>query len=242
MFSFNMDAHMHFDLYPDRNAVLDYIEEKRSYTIAVTNLPAVYERYVCKYDKLKYTKIALGYHPELVVQYPNQMYKFEKLLDSTRYIGEIGLDYSIDDVSARQKQFTIFQEIVEKCTGKGKILSIHSRRAVPDVLRALAGFDGKVILHWYSGSIRDMAIALDRGYYFSINQQMITSKFGQNIISRLSADRILLESDAPFTKGLEKEYSLTFNDNVFGYLAQKWNTDIETAQKRVKANFAEVLK
>lgn len=151
---------MHFDLYPDRDAVLDYIEKKRSYTIAVTNLPAVYERYVGKYDKLKYTMIALGYHPELVTQYPDQMAKFEKLLDFTRYIGEIGLDYSIDDMTAREKQFTIFQEIVEKCTGKEKILSIHSRRAVSDVLKALEGFDGKIILHWYSGSIRDMETAL----------------------------------------------------------------------------------
>lgn len=233
---------MHFDLYPDRDAVLDYIEKKRSYTIAVTNLPAVYERYVGKYDKLKYTMIALGYHPELVTQYPDQMAKFEKLLDFTRYIGEIGLDYSIGDMTAREKQFTIFQEIVEKCTGKEKILSIHSRRAVSDVLKALEGFDGKIILHWYSGSIRDMETALGRGYYFSINQQMISSRSGQVVISRLPSDRILLESDAPFTKGMEKKYSVSFNDIVFDYLSQGWNIDIETAKKRVKANFAEVLR
>ena len=233
---------MHFDLYPDREAVLDYIEEKRSYTIAVTNLPAVYERYVGKYDKLKYTRIALGYHPELVTQYPDQMNKFERLLDSTRYIGEIWLDYSIGDMVAREKQFTIFQEVVEKCAGKGKILSIHSRRAVSDVLRALEGFDGKVILHWYSGSIRDIETALGRGYYFSINQQMISSRSGQVIIRRLPADRVLLESDAPFTKGMEKKYSVSFNDVVFEYLAHEWGVDIETAKKRVKANFAEMLR
>lgn len=37
MKKFNMDAHMHFDLYRNREDVLNYIEENKSYTIAVTN-------------------------------------------------------------------------------------------------------------------------------------------------------------------------------------------------------------
>ena len=43
-----MDAHMHFDLYKNRQDVLDYIEENKSYTIAVTNLPDLYRRYYTK--------------------------------------------------------------------------------------------------------------------------------------------------------------------------------------------------
>lgn len=31
MFKFNMDAHMHFDLYSNRNEILKYIEQKESY-------------------------------------------------------------------------------------------------------------------------------------------------------------------------------------------------------------------
>ena len=38
MFDFYMDAHMHFDLYDERNEILRYVEKKKSYTIAVTNL------------------------------------------------------------------------------------------------------------------------------------------------------------------------------------------------------------
>ena len=49
MNQFLMDAHMHFDLYKKREVGLSYIEENHSYTIAVTNLPELYERYYRRY-------------------------------------------------------------------------------------------------------------------------------------------------------------------------------------------------
>ena len=45
MSEFYMDLHMHFDLYKDRYNILKYIEENKSYTIAVTNLPDLYRKY-----------------------------------------------------------------------------------------------------------------------------------------------------------------------------------------------------
>ena len=45
MNKFNMDSHMHFDLYKNRQDVLNYIEENKSYTIAVTNLLDLYKKY-----------------------------------------------------------------------------------------------------------------------------------------------------------------------------------------------------
>ena len=64
-------------------------------------------------------------------------------------------------------------------------------------------------MHWYTGTLRNLEIALSRGYYFSINHQMIKSQNGRNIINRIPMDRILLESDAPFTSGLNLNYNLS---------------------------------
>ncbi|SHK78180.1 TatD family hydrolase [Hespellia stercorisuis] len=101
MADFLMDAHMHFDLYKNREEVLSYIEAHHSYTIAVTNLPELYERYYRQYADYKYIKIALGFHPELALQYENQ-----------------------------RIQKDIFNEIVQACKKReSKILSVHSRRA-----------------------------------------------------------------------------------------------------------------
>ena len=94
MFDFYMDAHMHFDLYDDRSEILRYVKQKASYTIAVTNLPQLFEKYKHQYMGNKYFQLALGFHPELVYQYSNQRMLFKELINETRFIGEIGLEKS----------------------------------------------------------------------------------------------------------------------------------------------------
>ena len=156
MMKFNMDAHTHFDLYKNRQDVLDYIEENKSYTIAVTNLPDLYRRYYTKEWNYKFIRLALGFHPELVSQYENQIEVFKEFFQSTRFIGEIGLDYSKKNEENRKKQRDVFEQIIDLCkTDDKKILTIHSRRAESDCLSILEGFKGKVILHWYTGSLHN---------------------------------------------------------------------------------------
>lgn len=242
MFDFNMDAHMHFDLYDDREKVLEYINEHNSYTIAVTNLPQLFSKYKEQYDGKKFVQFALGFHPELVSEYRDQEIIFKELVDETRFIGEIGLDFSKKSTEDVEIQVDIFNKILEWCSGKNKILSVHSRSASKKVIDMLEKFEGKVILHWYSGGIDELKRAIEQGCFFSINHQMIYSKSGRNIIMNIPVDRLLLESDAPFTKGLEENYTIDFNDIIFKYIADSYKQNIETVKKRIKANFMEVLK
>lgn len=242
MFEFSMDAHMHFDLYENRDEVLEYIESQKSYTIAVTNLPELFQKYSKKYTDKKYVKIALGFHPELVGEYKSQQSLFRELVDETRFIGEIGLDFSNTSDEEKNSQMMIFRNILSWCNDKRKILSVHSRAASKEVISILEGFSGKVILHWYSGRIVDLETALSRGYYFSINHQMFESENGRRIVKRIPVDRILIESDAPFTKGMKSKYTLDFNEKVYLYLANNYNQKMDMVKKRIKANFAEVLK
>ena len=239
MNDFCMDAHMHFDLYKNREDILSYIEKHRSYTIAVTNLPELYERYYHKYGNFKYIKIALGFHPELVYKYSKQLPLFLKYIDTTRYIGEIGLDFTVRDKDNRKKQKEIFLEIINAC--QGKIISVHSRRSESECLDVLRGFSGKVILHWYSGSICLLKEAVDMGCYFSVNQQMLLSQNGRGIVDNIPLDRILVESDAPFSKGLENEYSLFFYEKIQNYLSETRNLSQREISQIVKSNFRLVL-
>ncbi len=242
MFDFYMDAHMHFDLYDDRNEILRYIMQKKSYIIAVTNLPQLFKKYKYQYVENKYFQLALGFHPELVHQYSNQQMLFKKLLNETRFIGEIGLDYTKKSKEDVTKQTEVFEKILEWCSGNNKILSVHSRFASKKVVDMIDGFDGTVILHWYSGGITDLRRAIAQGCYFSINHQMLQSANGKNIVGNIPVDRILIESDAPFTKGLSKKYTIDFNDVIYKYIGELYNQEIDVVKKRVKANFAEVLK
>ena len=242
MNTFLMDAHMHFDLYKNRDDVLNYIERNHSYTIAMTNLPELYEKYYKEYSDYKYIRMALGFHPELVYQYKNQMITFLKYIETTRYIGEIGLDFTVRDNNNRMTQKEIFADIVRACqSATNKILSIHTRKAEKECIEILDSYSGKVIFHWYSGSLDLLKIAIEKSYYFSINQQMLLNKSGRDIINSIPIERILIESDAPFSVGLEDEYNLFFNQKVYDYLSETKNISQEDVKGMIMNNFKAIL-
>lgn len=242
MNKFNMDSHMHFDLYKNRQDVLNYIEENKSYTIAVTNLPDLYKKYFEEKWNYKYVKLALGFHPELVSQYGGQIEIFKEYFSTTRFIGEVGLDYSLKSFESQKKQRVIFKQIIDLCKkDRNKIKSVHTRKAESDCLDILDGFTGKVILHWYSGNLENLKTGINRGYFFSINQQMIMNQKGRNIIDMIPINQIVIESDAPFTAGLNLSYSLSFIDDIVTYLSKSKKMSEELLYVQIKENFKNIL-
>ena len=191
--------------------------------------------------KFEYIRLALGFHPELVYEYQNLLPVFFRNVDKTRYIGEVGLDFSTTDKKNRNEQKKIFAQIVQICNDKKKILTVHSRRAHKEVIKILNEFQGSVILHWYSGSMKELQVAIEREYYFSINHQMLRSNAGRNIISVIPMNKILIESDAPFTHGLKDHYDLFFVYEIYNYLAKIKNVSVNEASEVIKNNFRQVL-
>ena len=243
MSSFKFDTHMHLDLYKDRKATIDYIEKQQSYTIAVTNLPVLFEKYTKTYSDLKFIKFALGFHPELVFKYKEQLSNFISNIKNTRYIGEIGLDYSVKDAENRSAQQQIFKMIIDECNhAGGKILSVHSRRAVKEIINIIGNFNGKVILHWFTGTELELKKSITNGYYFSINHQMINSVTGNRLIKQIPLTQILIESDAPFTTGLKDEYRTGFIDMIILYLAEIHKMKKEDMSYQLKQNFINVTR
>lgn len=206
------DTHLHLDLFTDPKKLIESIENQKIYTIAVTNLPQVFLNTQKLCEGLKYIRPGLGYHPELAFKFSNQFDLFLDLIDQTRYIGEIGLDNqrkTIEDFTSQKK---IFENIISVCRErKDKILTVHSRRAEKEVVSIIGNnFPGKVILHWYSGSLNYLENALSYGYYFSVNSAMLQSKNGINIIKNIPLNRLLLESDSPFV-GVDKNSVEPYN-------------------------------
>lgn len=152
------------------------------------------------------------------------------------------MDYKIRDEENQSVQKKIFNEIVNACKkSSDKILSVHSRCAETDCIGILDGYTGKIILHWYSGNLRTLRDAIDLGCYFSINQQMLLSKNGRDVVDALPIDKILVESDAPFSKGLEHEYSYLFAEKVYDYLSDKRDIPRNEIPEMIKENFRAVL-
>ena len=196
------DTHFHLDLFDDHRKVITQIENEKIYTIAVTNVPEVFTHTQHLVEGTKFIRPALGFHPELACQYKNQLPLFLDLLKDTRYIGEVGLDNFKKSKEDFSDQREVFEKIVSACNDTGnKVLTVHSRRAEKEVISIIGrGFSGKVILHWYSGGLKEIDQAIMNGFYFSINYAMTQSENGRKIIDHIPIERILLETDGPFIK------------------------------------------
>lgn len=208
------DTHFHLDLQKDKQSAIDEIVRNQIYTIAVTNLPDLYQREVALYEQ-QYIRVALGFHPELIHDYSHQIKLFWELLPRARYIGEVGLDFT--DKAYSTEQLSFFSELVDRCRGENKILSIHSRKAVTEVLDIIGdNFKFKPILHWFTGSIKELEIACQRGFYFSVNSNMVQTKKFQQMIEIIPKERLLLETDSPLgTIKTKSQYeSLLIADNA----------------------------
>lgn len=192
------DTHFHLDLQKDRTAAIREIERHQIYTIAVTNLPDLYRKESAEIAS-KYIRFALGFHPELVHRYKNQIPLMWELLSGARYIGEVGLDFV--DTTHKNEQIAFFSELIERCRFDGnKIITIHSRHATRQVLEIIGNnYRFKPILHWFTGSNKELRDAVKAGFYFSVNGAMMTSKKFLSLLPSIPKERLLLETDSPFT-------------------------------------------
>jgi TatD DNase family protein len=238
-----VDAHCHIDLFQEPANAIEVAETHCTYTIAVTNAPSVYAYTESITTGLHYVRPAIGLHPELAAARRHELPQMWRFLKTTRYVGEIGLDYKTRDESDRQIQLSVFEQILDRCAQSGnKILTIHSRYAAQDTIDAIGpSFPGRVILHWYTGTVRDLERAVDYGFYFSINPAMIKSKRGCSLIARMPRDRILTETDGPFVKVSGEPATAKHIPSLVNGLSKLWSTGYDEAQSQVMNNLRSLL-
>jgi len=243
MKKFYFDTHVHLDLYKDLDVTVKLINEYKSYTIAVTNLPILYEKALENTPNTKYIRIALGLHPELIHKFPEQIEIFFKKIKKARYIGEIGLDFSREYIQYKDLQIDFFRKCIEECDNLGgKVLSVHSRHAAEEIIDIIGPrFNGKIILHWYTGTKKAFKKAIGNGYYFSINPEMLKTSKGRDIIINIPLDRILIESDGPFSKNMQKKYEPSFVEEVIYGIANIREIEEDEINQLLKLNFKELL-
>ena len=216
------DTHFHLDIQPDKKKAIKEINDNHIYTIAVTNLPDLYRKGINEVSS-PFIRLALGFHPELVSEYKHQIPLMWDLLPNARYIGEVGLDFT--SVENKAEQIAFFEKLVGKISNdSNKIVSIHSRRSISTILDIIgSNFLFKPILHWFTGSSKELDLAIDRGYYISVNQSMIQTNKGKCLLSQVPKSQLLLETDSPFIgKGAQVEllratYGILDPDNT-GFL------------------------
>ncbi|MBV9347780.1 MAG: TatD family hydrolase [Pseudolabrys sp.] len=149
---------------------------------------------------------SVGTHPHYADQ--ESEIGTKELLDYARHpkvvaIGEAGLDY-FRNTAPRDAQEKSFRAHIAAARQSGLPLVIHSREADDDMANILEEETGKgafpAVLHCFTGG-RDLATrAIKLGLYISFTG-ILTFKPSQSLrdlAAELPADRIMVETDAPY--------------------------------------------
>ena len=187
----------------------------------------------------KRVQAALGLHPELVPDRHSEVPLFEHLLPQAKYVGEIGLDGSPHLKGSFQLQETVLKRILKSCAAAGgRIMSLHSRRAATGVLDVLADEPkaGLPILHWFSGSARELERAISLGCWFSVGPIMLNSSKGRRMAELMPKERVLTETDAPFAQRAGEALKPWDVGIAYQQLADIWGTTYNEAVSQVMHN------
>ena len=160
-------------------------------------------------------------------------------------IGEAGLDYHYDN-SPREAQEQGFRTHIAAARETGLPLVIHSREGDDDTARLLEEETGKgtfaAVLHCFTGG-RDLARrAVALGHFISFTG-ILTFKNSEelrSIAAELPADRILVETDAPYLapgKYRGKRNEPAFVVEIAKVLADVRGVSFDTLAKDSTANF-----
>lgn len=234
-----VDCHCHMDLFGSPPSIVSKVNASRTEVIAVTNTPSTfwYTRHIGAASR--FVRPAVGLHPQLVEARHKELDTMRRLMNATRFIGEIGLDYTSVDDRAMRLQQGVFEQILTECALYGnKVLSVHSRRASRDVISMIGpNFPASIILHWFSGPLEDLARAMRYGMYLSVNTTVTESRKAQRIIGSADPSLVLTETDGPFVRVGAIPAVPSDVLRVVEFLSAVWDCDLEEARSRVYSNY-----
>lgn len=199
-----VDMHCHLDFAGNSLELIQALGQGGG-ALSATVDPRDYQRLSAEWPgpSSMHVRLGLGMHPWWIDGGscgPDELALFEELAARTRFISEIGLDFSERRCASQDLQC---QALVRMCGAvqAGSHISLHavkSSQACLDILQETGRLDDcTCVFHWFSGSSDELARAVAAGCLFSINPHMLATKRGRAYARAIPRDRLLLETDAP---------------------------------------------
>lgn len=238
-----VDTHCHVDRYPDPNRVLEVARKNGVIVIAVTETASSYQELAVGLGERSQLRLAVGLHPLRAARLGLlETSLFDRLVEETDYVGEVGLDGSRVGKPTFRAQIDIFERVLSHRSIESKVLTVHSRAAEKETVERLKQARASAILHWYSGPLGVMEEALQAGFYFSINLAMLRSKKGRRILEGLPLDRVLTESDGPYARVGSRPGDPSDMSRVVKELAELWKEDRQVVGEQVFENMTSLYR
>lgn len=118
-------------------------------------------------------------------------------------VGETGLDYH-RNFSPREAQLFAFERQLELAAECAKPLFLHQRDAHADFLACMdnaRGRIGRAVVHCFTGERSELFDYLDRDFFIGITGWICDERRGthlRELVKSIPADRLMLETDAPY--------------------------------------------
>ncbi|MBN8886007.1 MAG: TatD family hydrolase [Rudaea sp.] len=118
-------------------------------------------------------------------------------------VGETGLDYH-RNFSPRDAQLFAFEKQLELAAACGKPLFLHQRDAHADFLACMDNVRGRIgaaVVHCFTGEKNELFDYLDRDFHIGITGWICDERRGAHLrefVKDIPADRLMLETDAPY--------------------------------------------
>ena len=226
-----IDTHAHL-FYPDFENDLDEVLERAissridKIIVPATDI-ATSEKVIRLVEKYDYIYGAVGVHPHDTKNWNNRLIsKIEELANHEKIvaIGEIGLDYFYD-FSPKDKQIEAFKAQLDIALKLDKPVVIHNRDSDSDmmeIIRSYAGTNLRAQFHCFNGSLEDAKEIIKLNHFISFTGNITFKKADdlRNIISNISIEHIMLETDSPFLTPEPNRGKRNEPSNV-KYVAQK---------------------
>lgn len=238
-----LDTHCHVDAYDNPLSILDEAHNVGVEVVAVTEDPGRFRLLRTRLGPRHGVYAGLGLHPLRVTQNANtDLQRLLRLLPAADWVGEVGLDFSRSSAATKHQQLRAFDALLAHDAVLTRPMTVHSRGAEREAVQRLVQAKALAVLHWYTGPLAVAEDALAGGLWFSINPAMAVSKRASALIKLLPPDRVVLETDGPFSRYRGKAARPRDTFAVLEHLAQIWGRDHAAAHTQIVANQTRLLR
>ena len=159
-------------------------------------------------DKHQMVYASVGIHPHTAKEWNKDSYgQLKSLLRHKKpvAIGECGLDYC-RNYSPPERQRTVFERQIQLAAESGLPLLMHQRDAHNDFIKLLKPWRAKLkraVVHCFTGQRRELFDYLDLDLHIGITGWFCDERRGKHLralVKDIPANRLLLETDAPYLR------------------------------------------
>lgn len=241
-----IDGHTHLDFFEDKvDLAIEEVNQNKILTLANSMDIESYELNKEFAKRSKYIIPSFGIHPWKAKNFKGNLEDLDKYIKESKLIGEVGLDFFWEeDKSTYEKQREVFNYILDESIKENKFISIHTKGAEEEIYNILESKNyNKVLIHWYSGDLETLKKFIKLGCYFTISVDIGYSKLSETVLSMISLNRLLLETDGPTSlEWVNGEYGYPkYIIDVYKKVADLKKVSLEELENIVEDNFNKIL-